>query len=85
MRNLQGAVWVLDQLKQKGSQMKALIYNCLVDASVQWGDTVAAQISEITIVDTHQIFAFSLVAFDNPCGFDTSSRSSGDTQNSHSE
>ena len=28
--------WVLDQLKQKGSQMNALIYNCLVDASVQW-------------------------------------------------
>ena len=27
---------VFAQLKQKSSQMNALIYNCLVDASVQW-------------------------------------------------
>merc|ERR1719326_225186 len=41
-RNLQGAVRVFDRLKQKGAQMNALIYNCLVDACVQCGDTAAA-------------------------------------------
>merc|ERR1719379_2997888 len=41
-KNLQGAVRVFDRLKQKGAQMNALIYNCLVDACVQCGDTAAA-------------------------------------------
>merc|ERR1719284_2285900 len=41
-RNLQGAVRVFDRLKQKGIQMNALIYNCLIDACVQCRDTAAA-------------------------------------------
>merc|ERR1719163_2726095 len=41
-KNLQGAVRVFDRLKQKGVQMNALIYNCLIDACVQCRDTAAA-------------------------------------------
>merc|ERR1719326_346765 len=55
-RNLQGAVRVFDKLKQKGAQMNALIYNCLLDACVQCGDTGAAleyfeQMKELGFVD----------------------------------
>merc|ERR1719379_2674344 len=41
-KNLQGAVRVFDKLKQKGIQMNALIYNCLIDACFQCRDTAAA-------------------------------------------
>merc|ERR1719515_224365 len=42
VKNLQGAVRAFDKLKQKGIQMNALIYNCLIDACVQCRDTAAA-------------------------------------------
>ena len=41
-QNLQVTVRVFDKLKQKGAQMNALVYNCLVDVCVLCGDTAAA-------------------------------------------
>merc|ERR1719174_1776550 len=54
--NLQGAVSVFNKLKQGGVHMNSLIYNCLLDACVQCGDTTAAhehfqQMKELAFVD----------------------------------
>merc|ERR1719235_119124 len=54
--NLKGAVNVFNKLKQGGVHMNSLIYNCLLDACVQCGDTNAAleyfeQMKELGFVD----------------------------------
>merc|ERR1719174_3070190 len=54
--NLEGAVSVFNKLKQGGVQMNSMIYNCLLDACVQCGDTAAAhehfkQMKELAFVD----------------------------------
>merc|ERR1719450_823766 len=54
--NLEGAVNVFNKLKQGGVHMNSLIYNCLLDACVQCGDTGAAleyfeQMKELGFVD----------------------------------
>merc|ERR1719498_232474 len=54
--NLNGAVNVFNKLKQGGVHMNSLIYNCLLDACVQCGDTKAAleyfeQMKELGFVD----------------------------------
>merc|ERR1719305_860495 len=54
--NLQGAVSVFNKLKQGGVHMNSMIYNCLLDACVQCGDTTAAhehfqQMKELAFVD----------------------------------
>merc|ERR1719235_1142763 len=54
--NLKGAVSVFNKLKQGGVHMNSLIYNCLLDACVQCGDTGAAlesceQMKELGFVD----------------------------------
>jgi pentatricopeptide repeat protein len=54
--NLKGAVNVFNKLKQGGVHMNSLIYNCLLDACVQCGDSEAAhehfqQMKELAFVD----------------------------------